>query len=290
MLQSMTGYGEATVENKTCYIHVAIKTLNSKYLDIQFSLPKALITQEATWRKRFKQHLQRGKITLEITYLSKKTPIKELINETSLKACYHTLARITKELNTTTDLLYCALQTTKNTTHTTPPTLSPTVLLKIHQTVEHALKQCITSRQTEAKELLQQITECINILHTKLLQINEQIPKRNLALRTKLNDKITLRETTSKLDTHRWEQEILYYLEKLDIEEETTRLKSHITYFEQTLQQKGAIGKKLNFIAQEVARELNTLASKAQDTLLQHLTVDMKQAIEQIREQLQNLV
>lgn len=286
----MTGYGEATVENKTCYLYVAIKTLNSKYLDIQFNLPKTLITQEAIWRKLFSQHLQRGKVTLEITYLPKTTPLKELINETSIKACYHTLSRIAQELNATTDLLYCALHTAKNTIHTTPQTLSPSQLLPIHQVVEKALKQCVISRQIEAKQLGEQITGCLNTLGTKLIQIDEQTPKRNLALRTKLNEKIALREPTSQLDANRWEQEILYYLEKLDIEEEKTRLKSHITYFEQTLEQKGVIGKKLTFIAQEIGRELNTIASKAQDTLLQHLTVDMKQAIEQIREQLQNLV
>ncbi len=288
MLQSMTGYGEATQQTTNLYIHVTIKTLNSKYLDIQFNQPKTLTSQEATWRKLLGKHLQRGNITFSVTYLSKSANPVVTLNKPLLKNYYHTLSALAKELQATTDLFQHALNAPEVIQRHPPTPLSEANLLQVKQVVQQTLAQCVASREIEGKFLRTQLTECLSILHTKLAQIVAYTPKRTAALRARLEEKLTLRKEL--VDANRWEQEVLYYLEKLDIKEEEVRLQSHLTYFSQVMQQTGKIGKKLSFIGQEIGRELNTIGSKVQDANLQHLVVQMKEILSQMKEQVQNIV
>lgn len=290
MLQSMTGYGEVTLENGDLYLHITLKTLNSKYLDIQFNLPRLLSSHENKWRKYLSKYLLRGSVTLDVKYRTKENPLHALIHERLVKACYHTLYRIAQELDTTTDVLGHALDITRNAEYNVARTLTEAEVGIISELIEKAVKKCLESRMKEADELVKQLMSCLEVLRVKLGEVEDHTPKRSSALRARLNEKLALRDSSSTVDTPRWEQEILYYLEKMDIEEEKTRLQSHLVYFERTLQMEGAVGKKLSFIAQEIGRELNTIASKAQDSVLQHMVVDMKQALEQIKEQVQNLV
>ncbi len=288
MLQSMTGYGEATQQTTNLYVHTTIKTLNSKYLDIQFNHPKTLTSQEATWRKLLSKHLQRGNITFSVTCLSKTDTPTVTLNKPLLKYYYYTLEDLAKELDATTDLFQHALNAPE-VIQTHPPTpLSEANLLQVKQVVQQALAQCVASRETEGKALKNQLIECLSILDAKLAQIIVYTPKRTAVLRAKLEEKLTLRKEL--VDPNRWEQDVLYYLEKLDIKEEEIRLQSHITYFTQVIEQTGKIGKKLGFIAQEIGRELNTIGSKAQDVNLQHLIVEMKEVLSQMKEQIQNIV
>ncbi|MEM7174200.1 MAG: DUF1732 domain-containing protein [Bacteroidota bacterium] len=290
MLQSMTGYGEASSETQELYIHIIVKTLNSKHLDIHFNLPKRLAPQEIQWRKKIKQKFQRGTIHIELIYFLKKTPLTDLIDQTAFKTCYYTLYQIAKDLQTKTDLFSATLQLLKNNL---PPTITPLPdphLFLLNQTLDTALEKCLNSRALDAKAMLQQIHSCIDTLASKLNEIHLYMPERNALLRAKAMEKFMLREVENTKESPQWEKEITQYLEKLTIEEEITRLKSHLDYFQQTLKTLQPIGKKLGFVAQEIGRELNTIAAKAQNVKLQHTVITMKEALEQIKEQLQNLV
>jgi len=283
-LQSMTGYGEASLEDNTCYIHTTIKTINNKYLDIQATLPKGLIQRENTWRKRFKTHLKRGTVLFEITYLTKQYPVKNLINKNLVKGCYQELNKLANELGAQTDLLSYALQTSQTIIPPIEPSISKNQVVAIEKTVQEALEACVNTRKKEATQLYKQLLNCLQTLHDKLAELEERLPERNLALRNKLKEKMALKSEVCDVTPLQPEQEIL------DVEEEKIRIKSHLAFFQQTLSQSGVVGRKLLFIAQEIGRELNTIASKAQDSILQHIVVEMKLALEQAKEQLQNLV
>ena len=289
----MTGYGQASLQTKNLYIHTSIKTINNKYLDIQCHLPAILVQQEIAWRKLLAAKLQRGTITFSITLLGKGTNIAPSLNETLIKEYYRTLEQISKELNTNTDLLASILHMPATIlTDRKEATLSQELCLQIDQVVHKAIEQCLASREAEGATLNLQLVQCVAKLQHYLAKLEEYQPKRNAELRARLEQKISLRASiVDNTDKNRWEQEILYYLEKMDIEEEKIRLQSHVQCLQQTIHAAiNPIGKKLGFITQEIHRELNTIGAKAQNSTLQQLIITMKQIAENIKEQLQNLV
>ena len=287
MLQSMTGYGENTYDGGEGYFHVTIKTVNSKLLDVECYLPRPFLHKEGEWRKIVAQYLKRGKVFLSLTYQPRTLAPEEIINESLVKTYGTFLKKLSVELGNTGDIVGNTLRLPGViSSNESAESLSKEQLKKATKVVEEAVRQCVHSREQEGKTLQAQLIQCLTRLDTQA----EEVPALVLAQQSVLRAKIEERVTKEELTPQDWEQELTALLNKTAVEEERVRLKSHLQFFSDTLTQGEVIGKKLGFIVQELGRELNTIGAKIQYGPLQHLAVNMKETVEQMREQVANLV
>ena len=287
MLQSMTGYGESTYDGGEGYFHVAIKTVNSKLLDVECYLPRPFAHKEGAWRKIVATHLKRGKVFLSLTYQPRTLAPEEIINESLAKTYGTFLKKLSDELGTSGDIVGNTLRLPGViSSDESAESLSKEQLTKATEVVEEAIQQCAHSRKQEGKTLQAQLMQCLTRLHTQAEEVPPLVVAQQNALRAKIEERVTKEELTPQ----DWEQELTALLNKTAIEEERVRLKSHLQFFRDTLTQGEVIGKKLGFIVQELGRELNTIGAKIQYGPLQHLAVNMKESVEQMREQVANLV
>lgn len=279
----MTGYGTAQATIDTLSVQVTVRSRNSRYLDIQIDAPRAFEGEWLRWRALCKK-LQRGAVVLraEVGGSQGMAPWEGIKQD--LIDCYHTLDGVAQELKTSTDCFPLAVQWLQS--HPTPhPTPRGEALYAL---VEKALEDCQQSRRNEGQRISRQFTGCIEAIRIHLGHIDQQLPLRIVALRKRLAEKIQLR--AEAVDCSRWEQEILYYVEKMSVEEECVRLASHTNYLEQLFSTAVHPGKKIGFVLQEMVREINTLGAKAQDLILQRHVIEVKDQLEAMREQVQNIL
>lgn len=292
MIKSMTGYGIASQESENLKIHVEVKTLNSKFLDLNLRIPKSLNDKELEIRKIVSDTLERGKVALSVEYVDATArPSKLAIDTPLFLAYYNELKNLAQEVNAdTSDIFKLALQ-------------SPEVMLSENQLedegihwellkekINEALAACDNFRITEGATLQAQLESSIREIGNMLEKIIEQDPLRIQNIRNRIKQNIEELSLKGTADENRLEQEIIYYIEKLDISEEKVRLKSHLDYFLEVMNMPTSQGKKLGFISQEIGREINTIGSKANDALIQKYVVGMKEELEKIKEQLLNIV
>lgn len=292
MIKSMTGYGIASQESENLKIHVEVKTLNSKFLDLNLRIPKSLNDKELEIRKIISDKLERGKVALSLEYVDAAArPSKLAIDTPLFLAYYNELKNLAQEVNAdTSDIFKLALQ-------------SPEVMLSENQLedegihwellkekINEALAACDNFRITEGATLQAQLESSILEIGNMLEKIIEQDPLRIQNIRNRIKQNIEELSLKGTADENRLEQEIVYYIEKLDINEEKVRLKSHLDYFLEVMNMPTSQGKKLGFISQEIGREINTIGSKANDALIQKYVVGMKEELEKIKEQLLNIV
>lgn len=292
MIKSMTGYGVAGHESENLKIHVEVKTLNSKFLDLNLRIPKSLNDKELEIRKIISDKLERGKVALSVEYVDATArPSKLAIDTPLFLAYYNELKNLAQEVNAdTSDIFKLALQ-------------SPEVMLSENQLedegihwellkekINEALAACDNFRITEGATLQAQLESSILEIGNMLEKIIEQDPLRIQNIRNRIKQNIEELSLKGTADENRLEQEIIYYIEKLDISEEKVRLKSHLDYFLEVMNMPTSQGKKLGFISQEIGREINTIGSKANDALIQKYVVGMKEELEKIKEQLLNIV
>lgn len=292
MIKSMTGYGIASQESENLKIHVEVKTLNSKFLDLNLRIPKSLNDKELEIRKIVSDTLERGKVALSVEYVDATArPSKLAIDTPLFLAYYNELKNLAQEVNAdTSDIFKLALQ-------------SPEVMLSENQLedegihwellkekINEALAACDNFRITEGATLQAQLESSILEIGNMLGKIIEQDPLRIQNIRNRIKQNIEELSLKGTADENRLEQEIIYYIEKLDISEEKVRLKSHLDYFLEVMNMPTSQGKKLGFISQEIGREINTIGSKANDALIQKYVVGMKEELEKIKEQLLNIV
>lgn len=292
MIKSMTGYGIASQESENLKIHVEVKTLNSKFLDLNLRIPKSLNDKELEIRKIISDKLERGKVALSLEYVDATArPSKLAIDTPLFLAYYNELKNLAQEVNAdTSDIFKLALQ-------------SPEVMLSENQLedegihwellkekINEALAACDNFRITEGATLQAQLESSILEIGNMLEKIIEQDPLRIQNIRNRIKQNIEELSLKGTADENRLEQEIIYYIEKLDISEEKVRLKSHLDYFLEVMNMPTSQGKKLGFISQEIGREINTIGSKANDALIQKYVVGMKEELEKIKEQLLNIV
>src|SRR5690606_15724423 len=292
MIKSMTGYGIASQESENLKIHVEVKTLNSKFLDLNLRIPKSLNDKELEIRKIISDKLERGKVALSLEYVDAAArPSKLSIDTPLFLAYYNELKNLAQEVNAdTSDIFKLALQ-------------SPEVMLSENQLedegihwellkekINEALAACDNFRITEGATLQAQLESSILEIGNMLEKIIEQDPLRIQNIRNRIKQNIEELSLKGTADENRLEQEIIYYIEKLDINEEKVRLKSHLDYFLEVMNMPTSQGKKLGFISQEIGREINTIGSKANDALIQKYVVGMKEELEKIKEQLLNIV
>lgn len=286
MIQSMTGYGKAVAEHSDKKITIEIRSLNSKSLDLNTRLPFLYKEKELEIRKLLSEKLQRGKIDFSINIESNSVNKAQQINPEIIKAYIGEFKQITPDASDA-ELLAIVMRL---------PDVMAFTCKEIeeeewNQAVELILKavENLTQfRLDEGKVLEQEFIQRNNSILSLLEQVEPFEKERIETLKERFIK--NLGELTTEYDQNRFEQELIYYLEKLDITEEKVRLKNHCEYFLQTLKSEEFSGKKLGFITQEIGREINTLGSKSNHSGMQKLVVQMKDELEKMKEQVLNIL
>lgn len=288
----MTGFGQASADDGQSRIYVEVKSLNSKFLDLNLRLPKAFSDKEPEVRNLVSEKLERGKVSLSIEYeeISDGT-VKQSYNETLFLAYYAELKKLADKVYSPYEGLFeLALNSPDVIRGNVSGEVAEDVWTKVRNLLVGALKQCDDFRQDEGKVLGNMLANCCRVIGESLEEIKALDPRRVARIRERLKSNVVSFFGEEGFDTNRLEQEIIFYVEKLDINEEKVRLKSHLDYFMTALREPHSNGKKLGFIAQEVGREINTIGSKSNDAEIQQYVVIMKEELEKIKEQLSNIV
>lgn len=290
MLQSMTGYGQVAHEDDHLRVSVEVKTINAKHADVSLRLPRALAAYELAWRNLVIASLERGKITLTVSYECKAASLPtDAINVDRFKAYYRALQSLAETVGATSPALFqLALQGPEVMTSTDPAAGVEDARPILEKVIQAALAECNQTRQKEGAALAGQLTGYLQRLRKSLDQVEKLAPARGQATREKLHAGVAA--LTQEVDENRLAQELIYYLERLDITEEQVRLAQHLAYFEEVMHSPQSAGKKLGFIAQEIGREINTIGAKANDAAIQQEVILMKDELEKIKEQLQNIL
>lgn len=292
MIKSMTGFGIAEAQNDNITVEVEIKTLNSKFLDLSLKLPKVLNAKEIEVRNLITQMLIRGKASVSIN-ISKKNKQLALPNiDQELFAAYLEKLSELEELNGRKfhDIMKMSLEAPEIIKYEDDQLTEKDQLLII-DTLKNALEKCNEFRDSEGKTVSDVLAGYINTISEKLEKAKDIEPKRMEKIRTRLQNNIKELTLSVDYDQERLEQELIYYSEKLDVNEEIERLSIHLKYFLETLKSNAeSHGKKLGFISQEIGREINTLGSKANDSDLQEQVIQMKEELEKIKEQSLNVL
>jgi uncharacterized protein (TIGR00255 family) len=292
MIKSMTGYGKAQKDTPDLFLSIEIKTINSKFADISLRIPKMLNEKELEIRNIVQQQLERGKISVSIEFQQKTALTNTTLDGIQVAEYYKQLIQIASQLQAPThDCFRMAVQLFETSTSgKTVGTLEKEEWILIEELLKEALKDCDNFRMQEGNSLAKQLSECIQKIDNLLVITAQEDPKRIEFVKQKIATRLTDIRNDENYDHNRFEQEMIYYLEKLDISEEKIRLKNHLDYFVEMLQNKDSNGKKLGFLAQEIGREINTIGSKANNVVIQRLVIDMKDELEKIKEQSMNLI
>jgi uncharacterized protein (TIGR00255 family) len=292
MIKSMTGFGQASADDGQSRIYVEVKSLNSKFLDLNLRLPKVFSDKELEVRNLVSEKLERGKVSVSIEYEKLSDgQIKQTYNETLFMAYY-------AELKKLADRVYAPYESLFDQALNSPDVIQGNireeageeVWTNVRGLLVEAIGKCEDFRLDEGKVLGKMLGECCAVIEQSLEKVKDLDPRRVTRIRERLKNNVVSFFGEEGFDTNRLEQEIIFYVEKLDINEEKVRLKSHIDYFMDALRSPQSNGKKLGFIAQELGREINTIGSKSNDAEIQKHVVVMKEELEKIKEQLNNVV
>jgi len=286
----MTGFGKYTCELPDKKVDIEIKSLNSKQLDLNMRMPQIYRDREFDIRNLFAAEVQRGKVDLTITVESAVPDKIPQINEQIFEHYYKRLKSIAENLgiNESTDFIRTILY------------LPETMKVEQNQVdedewrvVRHGILEALEAmkqfRIQEGAALYEDIMHRIDLIESLSQEVEKYEKSRIDRIRGRIRESLDeLADRT--IDQNRFEQELIYYLEKLDVTEEKVRLRNHIAYFRETIAEDDQVGKKLGFITQEIGREINTLGSKANDSDIQKLVIQMKDELEKIKEQLLNVL
>lgn len=287
----MTGYGIASADFKDTKYTVEIRSLNSKFLELNIKLPKSLNDKELILRNTCSKAIERGKVNIQITTEKSLAQVKgATINTELLKSYYQQLMNVCKELNADAGHLLQTALTLPEVISYDDETANDEEWQVVEKTFFAALDQFNAFRKMEGENLNSDLLlrlKNIEDYHQKVIEIT---PNRITQIRERLQQFLTEFASQIKIDQNRFEQELIYYIDKLDVTEEQIRLQSHCKYFVDSLSKSDANGKKLGFIAQEMGREINTLGAKSNDAQMQQLVVGMKEELEKIKEQLLNVL
>lgn len=281
----MTGFGKHVLQLPTKKITVELKSLNSKSLDLNARMPQAYREKELELRKLIASALGRGKIDFNLY-------VEITGDETSSEVNEAVVKQYIKQLRAIADgddlrLMEMALRL-PDTLKTERDDIDPEEYQAIVESLKMALKEIEKFRSEEGKILENDFASRLKKLHQLLKEVNGLDEERLNAIRSRLEKAVT--DIKAEVDNNRFEQELIYYLEKLDITEEKVRLENHLNYFEETMASADSNGKKLGFISQEIGREINTIGSKANYAPMQQLVVQMKDELEKIKEQMLNVL
>jgi len=285
----MTGYGKAECELALKKITVEVRSLNSKVLDVNTRIPGVYREKELEIRRELSDRLIRGKIDFSIFSESLGVESNSAINSSMVKSYFSQLSEISKELQIPVgEVTLQIIMQLPEVVKTTRDELDENEWKTVVAAIREALDAMDTFRIQEGLSLYNDIIFNINTITTLLEQVAPYELERSAKVKERILEGLKELSSPEGVDHNRLEQEMIFYLEKLDINEEKVRLGNHCTYFLETLELEEPIGKKLGFIAQEIGREINTLGSKANHTEMQKLVIGMKDALERVKEQLLN--
>lgn len=292
MIKSMTGFGQATLNKDEVNLVVEAKSLNSKFFDLTLRLPRLFSEKELEVRNMIADKLERGKISLTVEMQQTgKAEIRQQYNEELFVAYYAELKKLAdKTMASYEGLFELALNSPDVITGGGKEELNPALWESLQKLIVDALSKCDQFRITEGKALEGKLAEYIKAIDTGLKRTEELDPQRIERIRTRIKGNLVEFLGTEGIDMNRLEQELIFYIEKLDIHEERVRLSTHLNYFLKLLAEPQSNGKKLGFLAQEIGREINTIGSKANDAEMQRSVVMMKEELEKVKEQLGNVL
>lgn len=290
MIRSMTGYGIAENIYNTKKIVVEIKTLNSKQLDLAVKLPAELRMAELDFRNRIGAKLQRGKIDVTITITDTNMDQIAHIDGDIVASYYRQIQEISKNLNIDSSAhISEILFRMPGIFNTQEQKYDEDFIAKVGETIDQALDIVDGFRIQEGQTLKKDLLHRVELILGLLEQVEPYEKSRHETIKQRLTKNLAELTTDGQYDENRFEAELIYYLEKLDITEEKVRLRQHCNYFNESCDEDQA-GKKLGFIAQEMGREINTLGSKANEVNIQKIVVKMKDELEKIKEQVCNIL
>lgn len=291
MIKSMTGYGTGSHEKEGVKYTVELKSLNSKFLELNLRLPKTVSDRELTLRTEAGKLIERGKvsITVSVEYVDQ-TAKASSINAALLKQYYKQLQEIAKEIGETNVSLFEMALTMPEVIYANDDTVDEEEGKVLMEAFYEAITHFSKFRQDEGEVLKNDLENRVHLILSYLSQVEEVDGNRVPLIRERLSHYLDEAVGRENVDMNRFEQEIIYYIDKLDITEEKVRLRSHCNYFLKALNASDSNGKKLGFISQEMGREINTLGSKANNANIQQIVVRMKEELEKIKEQLLNVL
>jgi len=282
----MTGFGNASSDSEFGKISIDVKSLNSKTLDLNYSLNPIFRNIESDIRSILTTGLKRGKIDFKINFKISENSFTSNLNHDVIKSYITDLKKLSSGIDS--EFLKIAV-TLPNSIENNRSDLDQKLLENIKELFNKAIEKVIDFRVQEGKSMELDLAGNLDIIQKKLFDIEKLAPERILSIKKRLNKK--LESLKIEVDQNRFEQELIYYLEKIDINEEIVRLKNHLNYFKSTLNESQIEkGKKLTFISQEMGREINTIGSKSNNLPIQQLVVEMKNELEKIKEQLLNVL
>ena len=295
----MTGFGQAHRETDTYTAAVELRSVNSKTLDLTLRLPRFLMPHELEIRNTVAKFLLRGKINLSLDFVRPAAArATATLNKEALIAAFNELKAVAQSLGMPTgeNTLLAALRLpgvipSAAEAREAEPAAEEITWAELQPLLTEALAAMQRFRQDEGATLTTEILSYVAVIRQQLAAVEQHDPARIEHVRQRLTGHLAELTSHEQFNATRFEQEVLYYIEKLDIAEEKVRLAAHLAYFEQAVRQPDeAVGKKLGFLAQEIGREINTSGSKANDAAVQHLVVGMKEELEKIKEQLNNIL
>jgi len=287
----MTGYGKAMLEIPHKKITVEVKSLNSKQADVSAKLPWIYKEKEIEIRNMVCRRLERGKIDLYINFDTMENEVIPVINKNNVRNYYNQLRELANELGADrkTDLLAIVMRLPE-TLKAEKAELTEEEWKSVSQLIDEALSLTDAYRLEEGKSLEADLFKSVNKILGLLDSLTDVEGDRISRMREKLIASLKDAVGSENVDMNRFEQELIFYLEKLDINEEKVRLRKHCDYFLETMKGTESNGKMLSFISQEMGREINTIGSKANDASMQKLVVMMKDELERIKEQSLNVL
>ena len=290
MIKSMTGYGRAKLSKDDREYQIEIKSVNHRYLDISVRIPKQLSYLEETIKKEIAKKVKRGKIDVFVTFENNSLEGKEIkINTELAKAYIDELKKLAEKENILSDIQVTEISKYPDVLNIQSSQDDEKITEEVLETITIATDNLVQMRETEGNKISEDLLKRLNIINKKV----EEIAKLSTGLIeeyvVKLEERINEILKNQEIDKTRLAQEVVIYADKCSIEEEVTRLNSHISQFKNLLNSNEAIGKKLDFIIQEMNRETNTIGSKANNLKITNGVIDIKTEIENIREQVQNI-
>jgi uncharacterized protein (TIGR00255 family) len=291
MLRSMTGYGREVLELGDHTVTLEIRSLNNKFLDLTVRLPQEFRYQEMALRKQLQPRLIRGKVDLTITLETIGGNDRQELNHDAIRYYHQELSTLARDLDLHPHDLLTVIMRLPNVTIPSRPLDAEELWVRTAEALDGALLKFEAFRSQEGANLVTDMTERLQALRLLREDVAEKSGERLVRVRQRLEQQLVESLGPGKVDENRFEQELIYYLEKLDLNEELVRLSSHLEYYQESLNNDDPeTGKKLGFIAQEMGREINTLGSKANDAFIQQQVVRMKDELEKLKEQALNVL
>lgn len=289
-MRSMTGYGVAELHHPNYNVKVELRSLNGKYLDINFRMPRYLLSREIEFRNHIGSRIVRGSANVNIHVVRHKLNENAVgINKELANTYYSKLKELSEDLGAEDRDIFRITTGMQDVIYVDDDAVDDELIDLVKEALDQAFEKFDAFRLTEGAQIKEHVGECCGSIEAEIPKVESFEPERLQQTKDRLSRSLKALVEDDNYDRNRFEQELIYYIEKFDISEEKKRLKAHCDHFNEALA-KSPKGKKLNFIAQEMGREINTMGSKANHSEIQKCVIRMKEELEKIKEQALNIL